>query len=234
MAVSGNPATRTLDAVWWVASIDPYGFRLSSNWIEDPFTCVLVSGVLKNTCTTCHWIPEDFTCRLTPSLRAVVPAGTPIERLQNAIAVMASFHKDALRQAIDLVERNCKDFVLECIAREAHLGSRQGKGGLILDALVRRLQMMFGDRIRDPMSAALFAEVVDRNCAQLGSALTERVEDTRGLSITVHDRWFTAQTAILNDLLEPFGLPGNVGNSLPLIEVTKTGGKIVYRSAELD
>jgi hypothetical protein len=76
MIACGNVATRTLDAVWWVSGIDPYGFRLSTNWTERPFTYLLVSGVMKATHTDLSQLRQEFNCRPQPRWRAKEEPGT--------------------------------------------------------------------------------------------------------------------------------------------------------------
>jgi hypothetical protein len=47
--LSANPPTRTVDAVFVVAGVDPYCFRLYDNWRGRAFTKVFVHPVFKNT-----------------------------------------------------------------------------------------------------------------------------------------------------------------------------------------
>lgn len=46
LLVSANPATRTLDAVFWAFETDAHAFRLSSEWSGGQFTFVMSNGIL--------------------------------------------------------------------------------------------------------------------------------------------------------------------------------------------
>ncbi len=49
LIVSANLPTRTLDLVFWVFGLEPYGFRLCDDWSDGAFTYLVINGVLHGT-----------------------------------------------------------------------------------------------------------------------------------------------------------------------------------------
>ncbi len=58
LMASANPATRTLDLVFWAFRVDPHAFRVCDDWQGDGFTYVAVNGILAGT-TVSEAIPLE-------------------------------------------------------------------------------------------------------------------------------------------------------------------------------
>jgi hypothetical protein len=219
MVVSGNSAEQTLDAIWCVAGIDPYGFRLSRSWTEYSFTLVFVSGVLRGTTAQHFSQPFDFTCSYKPRQRAKTQ---PIDA-KTIAEIIAANHSRALEASVDLVERGCRDYVLECIVEAARYGFANGSGGRIKDAMVRRLEGFFKHQLTDPKLKCRFNRTIARHMSRLSRTVREEavtgIEETPLLS---RNRWFAAQLSILDDLRDWLGTPGRGQiESEVIIESTK-------------
>jgi hypothetical protein len=84
LVLSANPPTRTIDAIFLVAGIDPFCFRLTQEWAGRGFTKVFVHPVLKNTSMfTPVELPESSTLFGVSSRKPIIEEGefqaTPIE-----------------------------------------------------------------------------------------------------------------------------------------------------------
>jgi len=140
MIACGNTAARTLDVMWHVAGIDPFGFRLSRDWTEGAFTYVLISGVVAGSSTSKHLLPMEFNCKPEPRWRAKEFDAVNTVPMVEAIG---HYRLDAWQRVVDLIERRCPGHVRHCVIQEAWLGLQEGNGGLIKDALVRCLMLLF-------------------------------------------------------------------------------------------
>jgi hypothetical protein len=220
MVASANMATRTLDAVWWLGSVDPYGFRLCTDWPDGPFTTIVVSGVLRGEDTTIHQLPIEFNCKLAPLRRAIVPVGTSAREKENTAREIAVFHREALQTAIDHTERNCPNHVRDFVVLMAQFNLQERGDGRVLGGMIRRLEMMFMWRVADSAKRKEFDKIVNRRA----NALRKEVLSEAVTSITEQpvrltwDRWHQLYVKILNDLRPCLGLPGEIANTDAVIE----------------
>lgn len=104
MVASANQATKTIDAVWWIAGIDPYGFRLCRDWRGAPFTFLVVSGILKGTDTSIEPLPRKFNCKLAARLKAIQSGRVSRQLVKNAAEEISVHHHNAWQRK--LITRN--------------------------------------------------------------------------------------------------------------------------------
>jgi hypothetical protein len=135
MVASANPSSRTVDAVWWMAGVDPYGFRLCTDWRGLQFTYVLVSGVLNGGTWKLQSLPNDFTCKLEMRRRARAPRLSTSQQLTTTAKEVAAYHRDAWQRGVDYALRNCPRFVHDEVVRNAQYGLQESKDGRIVIGL---------------------------------------------------------------------------------------------------
>jgi hypothetical protein len=223
MVVSANQSTRTVDAVWCIAGIDPYGFRLCGDWREAPFTFLLVSGILKGTDTSIELLPRDFNCKLVKQLRSR-QTGQPSEQMLKAAAGEISVHhRDAWERAIDHAERNCPEFVRDGVIRQAQISLQEHGDGRIVIGLIRYLELAFEWRLTDPAKKLEFDRIIKTRTSAAKAALLK--ESVTGImespALLTWDEWHRLFVDILDDLRVPLGLPGEVSLGETVIEITK-------------
>lgn len=126
LLVSANPATRTLDAVFWAFEIDAHAFRLSSEWSGGPFTFVMSNGILVSQEASqavrleggyLLGKPTNLRCRMR--VRALL---TEQDKAKAADEIMER-RLGLYRRAVDHVERNCDESVREQLSRLARLNA---------------------------------------------------------------------------------------------------------------
>jgi len=224
-----NRATRCLDILFWVASVDPFAFRLARNWDQEPFTAVVVSGVLKGTSTMKPvWLPEQIYFRPKPHLSSVrigVSEKTAISDAQKAAGEMSAFRLQAIKEAAHLVEHECDDFVRDKLARDAiYLADLTGHG-LICEAVRRRLEVMYALVINDPNKRAQLCDILQRRFVELDPKLLTQSVPKNGHDIEClsWDRWLNVYRQLLKDATELFDLPGGLEPSGTEIEFRREG-----------
>ncbi len=208
MVASANPPAHTVDALWWVAGIDPFGFRLCADWTDQPFTFVMASGVLKDAQTCCEPVFEVFNCKVEAQRRAYGWTTTADEARLNG--EIDGHHREALRRAYYLVETRCPEWVCEQITSFALLNLDQRGEGHVTDALTTRFEWMFNRRLKDPANRQAFDAVIQRHIAGLTpEAISETVS-----AATTHINpkpWFDVHLAILDELRTTLGAgPGDI------------------------
>jgi hypothetical protein len=219
LLASANPATQTLDVVFWVFRTDPFAFRLCNDWRGEEFTYVVANGVLRET-TFSEAIRLNGGHDLgTPNLRrSYVPAphrifpilGNSItEDEQEQVRSDLFDHRAGLyRDAVDYVERHCDGSVIENLSRYARLN--ENKDHRISTAIHTQLGKLFDRRIRngetrgefDRILADVAADAPDERCQPQG---------TEGAPEAVNwPLWVDLYRRGLDALREPFGLPGEI------------------------
>ncbi|GEM_PF-1156766 len=229
MVAAADPATRTLDAVWWLASIDPYGFRLCSDWRGKPFTLVVASGILRDTDTCMESVPIEFHCRVAARLRATQPRGVTKQQLDAIAGEIAVHHRDAVQRATDHAERHCPDFVRDCVERMAQINLQERRDARVVSGLRRYIESAFEWRLADPVRRAEFERIVElRIGAAPGELLGEAVNNiTAPPAKLTWDQWHRLYVSILDDLRTPFGLPGEVDRGESTLAITQMHGRVV-------
>lgn len=137
LVASGNGATRTLDAVWWLLGIDPFGFRLSQTWDGGDFTCAVVNRTLKGGGFDGPIWSNEATSLCSPTDYRAFPDVIPtVARGQEIVSVISVYRSDGYRQAVDVVERTADEHVVGQLAESAFLGSSDGHS--VVSAVRRR------------------------------------------------------------------------------------------------
>jgi len=222
MIVSANPATRTIDAIWWVASVDPYGFRLCSDWRGPAFTITLVNGVFKNGTAKFESVPDEICCRPQPLRRARVSSRTHRDQLDATVAEVAAFHRDALQRAMDYAERNCPDLVRTGVVHWAQFNLQKKKDGRILSGLISYLEVLFQWRLAHRQKRKAFDRVIKRRIRGIKqSMLREAVSSTTKAPAKIRwDRWHKLYIGILDDLSGKLGMAGEIGPGRSIVEIS--------------
>jgi hypothetical protein len=218
LAASGDPLTGNLDVAFVVASVDPYCFRLTRMWDGPPFSLVVASGMLRGTATVGPVVTDRLFDFSTRSLRCSFPPGrqATAELLTRAAREVGDARRDAIREAIDLVERRSDDEVRLGTIGATRFGEitpniRPGDD-LVSAGLERRLRLLFADRLEDPRNEVFFSGVVQRAVGNLSDAVrAERIarDDAIGAGVT-WPAWIPAHREILDTLRPQLGLPGVV------------------------
>jgi hypothetical protein len=164
LVASGNTADRRLDVVWWIAGIDAFGFRLSHDWRECDFTCLLVSGMLKGeSCSEPIWVNHAHSiCARTSNCAVSAGDAKALAQFQALLDRRLERICIAHQRATHLVEMQCDGHVARRLARRA---KRMAVASRTLGAnavLVERLRGLYGYQLTDPIRRAKFEATVAR------------------------------------------------------------------------
>jgi len=218
LIASGKTGTRTLDAAWLVADSDPQAFRLSVDWRAYDFTCIVVMDIVEGGTTRGpFWWEGDGMVLPYTNLRSHPSLGGSREAVQQQmeqlVGAVADHRREAVRQAVDYVERHCDEFVRENLGRLTRLSGEPDVPRRVADGLVFRLNRMFHQRlVNAPDKAALCTDIVKKHLRALPEAVgMETIDpgDKVGANVT-WPMWLALERAILDELREPLGLPGDI------------------------
>lgn len=219
LVASGKAGTRTLDAAWLLFDSDPLGFRLSNNWTGGEFTCVVVSGVVRDSETYGpYWYGGAGLLLPYTDLRShptLVGTRESVQAtMQKSVERVAAERHAAHQHAVDYVERNCDDFVRENLALLTRLAGGDGDAPRpIARGLELRLQRMFHERLRDDVAKQkLLAAAATKHVSSLSAEVKAETiapgdKDANHVSWPA---WIAAERAILDEVRESIGLPGDV------------------------
>jgi hypothetical protein len=211
LLASANPATRTLDLVFWAFRVDPHAFRVCDDWQGDAFTYVAVNGVLAGTTfSEAIRLPGGhLLCRPTRR-RSNFHVTTPFEPAEQEQIRLEMFERRSglYRQAVDYIERGFDDVAIESLKNYASLNA-DGDHRLTT-AVKRRLAVMFHRRIGEPEARQRFDQIVagvlagapDEQWTASGGAVPAPTLDWPS--------WLVRIRQCLDLLREPFGLPGDI------------------------
>jgi hypothetical protein len=152
---AGDTVKHTLDVVWNIFGVEPWGFRVSETWTEYDFTAIIVNQALKDggvigplflkapydICAYTNWrsFQDD------PGIDSDI-IGTPISNCR----------MDACRKAMLKTEREADDYVWNAIINTA-INSVNGDHHILL-AIEKRLGRFFDDQIQE--SKEVFPKVM--------------------------------------------------------------------------
>jgi hypothetical protein len=200
--------TRTLDAVWFIAGIDPFGFRLSHNWSGGDFTCTIVNQMLLlGEVLGPFWghMPKDICA---PTDRRSYPRIASEFRGEEAMAEIVERRVQGLRRATDLVERQCDELLIDRITEMAMLDTDQGN--LVRNAVKRRLKKLFHRRLTEAGSLTSFEQMLDGRLGAVPSAIgDERVVAETDKDSVSWKPWLEAYRDVLDRLAPEIGLQGD-------------------------
>lgn len=195
----GDFPSRTIDVVWEVFGLEPYGFRLTDKYCGQSFAFCMINGVVK----------DSKTSRLMPCSQ---PAG-PLCGVSD-LGVAASSDADAIyineavgqmrsstyQKVKNVVEQKAQDFVIGELQRVAETEPEPVE---ILSLVKRRVSRLFPEQAPEKLT-----EFVDIECGKYESAdfpkLTELKEkDQHG--IPAPNQWFRFYSDLIAKLIGEFG-----------------------------
>lgn len=211
LLASANPATRTLDLVFWAFRTDPYAFRVCSNWQGEAFTYMIVNGILAGT-TCSEAIQLDGSYLLAKATRwrsyRYVTLATPPDEGQVIRDRLFEQRCNLYRQAVDYVERHCDDHVLQPIQEMASL-NKDGDHR-VRSAIAKRLQIAFNSRIQATESRVRFDEVIAGVLANAPNDCWPDLKEGEVAPCVDWPMWLAFYRQCLDALHPEFGLPGDV------------------------
>lgn len=167
MLARANPYNGTLDAVWWVLGIDPFGFRLTSQWTGEPFTLMIASGSLRDAQTSPLIVTAEEVFLCEPTQYRFVSGPASLVDMQVAAEVISGQRMDAQNDAIVLVERSCSNLLLARRLHEAALVD-PGNDMRAVTAVRRRLSdKLFVDSATSGRDAELLDNILNRELSKL-------------------------------------------------------------------
>jgi hypothetical protein len=228
LIASANPATRTLDLVFWAYRVDPYAFRVCDDWRGQALTYVVVNGVLAGT-TFSEAIRLDGGRLLgrPTQRRSNFHVTTPFGPVEQTQLRQELFERRAnlYRQAVDYVERSFDDIAIENLKNYAWLNP-DGDYRLAT-AVIKRLAVMFHRRIQEVEARLLFDQIVARVLSGAPDDLSPPPSDVASAPVVDWPRWLTLIRQSLDALREPFGLPGDIYQAISDGIVWESDGRLL-------
>ncbi|MCJ7544798.1 MAG: hypothetical protein MUP47_09605 [Phycisphaerae bacterium] len=206
MMVSGDPARKTLDAVWLIADTDPWGFRLADDWCGAYFTCLFVNGILRGTTASKpRWL--DFPCvECKPTMMRSLPPALPHNEalVWKACADDVYTHVnvtriEAYRRAVWYVEMHCDETVAQELAKIARANSEGDRSALC--AVKERLARFYALRIKDDSDRRRFEDVVEGGIRKITDSLACQSMDGCGENEVNWGKWVPIHRGLLSDLV---------------------------------
>jgi len=216
LIAAADPTAGTLDLVWLVADVDPFTFRLSRTWSEEPFTLMVGCGVLhEEEAFGPIEIPEPFSLgpRGLRRTHFILPATGAMMRptMEAAFREISEHRLAALQRAQNLVEHRCDGLVRSGIAIFTRLPEPGDAGGNSVAAgLERRLRRLFADRLAHAGGEQVFTAALHARLDAMDPAVrTETIASADVAAAHVSwAAWIDTHRAILHDLEQPLGMPG--------------------------
>ncbi|HEY1381012.1 MAG TPA: hypothetical protein VGF55_29705, partial [Gemmataceae bacterium] len=210
LLVSANPATRTLDAVFWAFETDPHGFRLATEWPGGAVTYVMTNGILVGQEVSQAVRLDGGYLLGRPTgrrCRRVVRTRPTAEDLKLVADELTERRHDLYRRAVDYVEQNSDGAVREQLGRLARLNANGDHR--LSSAVFSHLTTLFADRAATDDRAGEFLNLVspilDAAAADaLPAGSPENATPAQGW-----EYWLDTYRRCLDVLREPFGLPGH-------------------------
>jgi len=224
MVVSGDPARRTLDAVWLIADTDPWGLRLADSWRGACFTCVFVNGILRGTSASDPvWLDFPFI-ECSPTMRRCLPSEFPSEEAihrERAYSEVLGKRKEAYRRAVWYVEMNCDHAVVQAITEIAIL-DRDG-GHSVLSALTQHLKRLYAFRIEKDRELDRFNSIIERRASGIRKSILAQTVDGSGSNRVDWGTWLPFYRGLLGDMILEFGKPGEIESKYEVVPGWKNG-----------
>jgi len=224
MVVSGDPARKTVDAVWLIADTDPWGLRLADAWSGAYFTGVFVNGVLRGTSASGPlWL--DFPCiECSPTMRRCLPSEFPSEQAmqrERAYSEVLGKRKEAYRRAVWYVEMNCDHAVVQAITEIAIL-DRDG-GHSILSAVTDHLARLYAFRIEKERELDRFNSIIERRASGIRKSVSAQTADRFGRNSVDWGTWLPFYRSLLGDMILQFGMPGEIASNFVVVPGRENG-----------
>ena len=209
LIASANVATRTLDLVVWLFETDPYGFRLTTDWHGKGFTYCVANGVLRGTgVSNVMELPSThLLCQRTLRRCTTPPAQEAPER-RMAEKEIVDVRSDTLLRAGYLALQESDDYVRKALFNAA---LPDGDYHVAMSAVLRsKLVQLYEQRLEDQARQDQFHRIVDEHLDKLPRAIKEETaSDEAELDGLSWETWIGVFRAILHDLCDVLGLPGD-------------------------
>lgn len=209
LIASANVATRTLDLVVWLFETDPYGFRLTTDWHGKGFTYCIANGVLRGTVVSraMESPSTHLLCQRTLRRCTTPPAQEDPER-RIAEQEILDVRSDALLRAGYLALQKSDDYVRKALFNAA---LPDGDHHVAMPAVLRsKLVQLYEQRLEDQARRTQFHRIVAEHFNKLPRAIKEETaSDEAELDGLSWETWIGVFRAILHDLCDVLGLPGD-------------------------
>ena len=116
LIASGNPATRTLDAVIIIFGEDPHAFRLSNDWNEKAFTYVMTNGIMHGqSFSECVFLADSWTLGKPTLRKSFIISNDSVQRsdLEKAASEIATRRFSIYRMAVEYRQLHCDNSVID-------------------------------------------------------------------------------------------------------------------------
>jgi len=172
--VAGYPTTRCLDIVFWVFGIDPFGFRLSSQYTGESFGYVFSNPIFSESHPSGikSFIPSD-SMLCAPTERRSLPEYATEKEMRESVDLISSERRRYYTEAVKIIEMTADKHVEDCIRENASITKGADKSAIA--QISSRLLRMFGRKRDDPAFVASVSSIVleEMNNNEQLSALTD-------------------------------------------------------------
>lgn len=209
LIASANFATQTLDLVVWLFETDPYGFRLTTDWHGKGFTYCVANGVLRETgFSKATELPSThLLCQRTLRRCTTPPAQEDPER-RVAEQEIIDVRSDALGRAVHLTLRESDDFLRKSLSLASLPHGEESV--TVCEAVRSQLIQLYEQRLEDKSQRDRFDKIVDEHFNKLPTTIKEETaSDEAELDGLSWETWIGVFRAILHDLCDVLGLPGD-------------------------
>ena len=211
LIASANPATRTMDLVFWAFRVDPHAFRVCDDWRGDAFTYVAVNGILADTTfSEAIRLGGGRLLGRPTRRRSNFHVTTPFEPAEQEQIRQEMFERRAglYRQAVDYIERRFDDIAIENLKNYASLNPASDHR--LTTAVAKRLAVMFYRRIDGAEARHVFDQIVAGVLVGAPDDSWPPPADGKPAPVVDWQRWLVRIRQCLDALREPFGLPGDI------------------------
>jgi hypothetical protein len=211
LLVSANPATRTLDAVFWAFETDPHAFRLAMEWRGGAFTYVMTNGILVGQQASDPVRLEHGHLLGKPTdrrNRMKVSVALTNEEKQKAADELTERRFEFYQRSVNYVERSCDESVQEQLRRLARLN--ENGDHRMSSAVLSHVLTMFEGRISNVESTDQFLNLL---IPIIDMASDEKLLPGSPANVTPGQGWaywLGIYRQCLDVLHEVFGLPGYI------------------------
>ena len=222
LIVSADPASRTLDAVFWAFETDPHAFRLTTQWQGPPFTYVMTNGImLDQEASGPVSLPKSTLLGRPNNRRSRMRVRTLLspEDREKAAAEIMERRINLYQRAVDHVERTCDALFTDQLGRLARLNDTGDHR--LSSAVVAHLRTLFASRADAEANSNDFLAIVTSILCEAGDDAFTPGAPLNAAPSKGWPHWLSAYRRCLDALHQPFGLPGHMyraGSRTEIIE----------------
>jgi hypothetical protein len=227
LIASANMGTRTLDIIWLVLGIDPFGFRVTYTRRDADFTCIIVNDVLREgTSHGPHWgfLPPGVSHICAPTVYRAYQSDEERDGVdfKSVAKTIAGHRMRGQARAISLVERTADDYVCDSLAEIAILDNDGDH--LVTSAIRERLRRLYAHKLEQPHNLDVFDRIVSVHLANASGARVCNDSDKTSIRWAP---WLTRYRAALSELTGELGIPGEGFASDPSGGVDKADNRLL-------